>query len=401
MRADLPEKLVRITGVGQSEAGRPSRRSALQLTLDACLQAIADAGLTPKDIDGLTTYPGPSQDAGGFSPVGATETMLALGLQPTWVGASTEGHAHMSAIISAVQAIAAGLCRHVLVFRTVAQASARASAREANLMGGTGGGASRVRGGSAWTAPFGAVSPANLYALYAQAYFDRYGATPAQLGAIAVNGRAMAQLNPNAVFRGKPLSLDDYLASRQVSAPLRLYDCDIPIDGSTALLFSHRDAAADLARRPIEIEAMGMSIAGLGVGLHDGDFTRLPGADRAGEMLWSRTDLTPADVDVAQVYDGFSILTLLWMEALKLCGRGEAAAFVEGGTRIGLDGELPLNTSGGQLSAGRFHGYGHTYEACLQLWGRAAERQVKDARVAVVANGGFGYGALLLKRDPR
>lgn len=392
--AELAERLVRITGVGQSEAGRPSQKTALQLTLDACLQAIDDAGLKPADIDGLTTYPGPSQDAGGFSPVGATETMLALGMKPTWIGASTEGHAHMSAIISAVQAIASGLCRHVLVFRTVAQASARASAREANLMGGGGG---RARGGSAWTAPFGAVSPANLYALYAQAYFDTYGATPAQLGAIAVNGRRMAALNPNAVFRDKPLSLDDYLASRLISAPLRLYDCDIPIDGSTALLFSHRDAARDLARPPIEIEAMGMGIAGLGVGLHEGDFTRLPGADRAGEMLWSRTDLKPADVDVAQVYDGFSILTLLWMEALKLCGRGEAAAFVEGGERIGLAGELPLNTSGGQLSAGRFHGYGHTYEACLQLWGRGGARQVKDARVAIVANGGFGYGALLLK----
>src|SRR6202007_1952827 len=104
-------------------------RSPLQLTLEACLSAIADAGLTPGDIDGLTTYPGPSQDGSGISPVGATETMLALGLNPTWVGASTEGHAHMGAIISAIQAIASGLCRHVLVFRTVAQAQARARAK--------------------------------------------------------------------------------------------------------------------------------------------------------------------------------------------------------------------------------------------------------------------------------
>lgn len=394
MPADrYPEKQVRITGVGQSEAGRPSSKTALQLTLDACLEAIADAGLTPGDIDGLTTYPGLAQDAGGFSPVGATEAMLALGLTPAWVGASTEGHAHMSAIVSAIQAIASGLCRHVLVFRTVAQASAKASAREANLM--TGGGAGRVRGGSAWSAPFGALSPANLYALYAQAYFDKYGATSAQLGAIAVNNRRMAQLNPKAVFR-KPLTLDDYLASRVISSPLRLYDCDIPIDGSTAIVFSHRDAARDLRQPPIEIEAMGMSLGGLGVGLHTGDFTTLP-ADRAGEMLWSRTDLTPSDVDAAQIYDGFSILTLLWIEALQLCGRGEAAAFVEGGARIGLGGELPMNTSGGQLSAGRFHGYGHTHEACLQLWGRAGERQVRGAQVCAVANGGFGYGALLLK----
>ena len=390
-----PEKSVCITGIGQSQVGRPSQHSALRLTVDACLEAIADAGLMATDIDGLTTYPGPAGDAGGISPVGATETLFALGLDPTWVGASTEGHAHMGAIISAIQAIACGLCRHVLVFRTVAQATARVVARDSTLMGGASGG-ERVHGGNAWTVPFNALSPVNTYALYAQAYFHKYGATPRQLGAIAVNGRRMARLNPNAIYRA-PLTIEEYLESRMISSPLRLYDCDTHIDGSTAIVFSHRDVAKDLARSPIDIEAMGMSLGGLGIGLHRGDFTALP-ADRAGEMLWSRTDLKPADIDVAQIYDGFSILTLLWMESLRLCGRGEAAAFVEGGSRIGLDGELPMNTSGGQLSAGRFHGYGHTHEACLQLWGRAGERQVRDARVCAVANGGFGYGALLLKR---
>jgi acetyl-CoA acetyltransferase len=392
-----PEKRVCITGIGQSAVGRPSQKSALRLTVDACLQAIADAGLRPADIDGLTTFPGPSGDAGGFSPVGATEAMFALGLTPTWIGASTEGHAHMGAIFSAIQAIASGLCRHVLVFRTVAQATARAAARDSTLMGGAAVQGQRARGGNAWTVPFNALSPVNLYALYAQAYFHKYQATPEQLGAIAVNGRGMARFNPNAIYR-TPLTIDEYLESRVISSPLRLYDCDTHIDGSTALLFSRSDAAKHLARPPISIEAMGMSLGGIGIGLHRGDFTSLP-SDIAGEMLWSRTDLKPRDVDVAQIYDGFSILTLLWMESLKLCGRGEAAAFVAGGKRIGLAGELPMNTSGGQLSAGRFHGYGHTYEACLQLWGRGGERQVAGAKVCAVSNGGFGYGALLLKTN--
>lgn len=392
----LPEKKVCITGAGQSAVGRPSDRSTLQLTVDACMMAIDSTGLRPSDIDGITTYPGRSGDAGGFSPVGSTDATLALGLEPAWVGASTEGHAHMSAIISAIQAIACGLCRHVLVFRTVGQATARLRARSSTLLGG-GGGEGRVDGPNAWSLPYNAVSPVNMWALYAQAYFDKYGATAEQLGAIAVNGRKMAGLNPNAIYR-KPITLDNYLASRLISSPLRLYDCDSHIDGSTAILFSRADVARDLARPPIAIEAMGMAIGGLGYGLHTGDFTSLP-ADKAGAMLWSRTDLKPSDVDVAQIYDGFSILTLLWLEAMQLCARGEAAAFVEGGTRIGLDGELPLNTSGGQLSAGRFHGYGHTYEACLQLWGLGGERQVRDAKVCAVANGGYGYGALLLRRD--
>ncbi|HEX7871748.1 MAG TPA: thiolase family protein [Sphingobium sp.] len=390
------EKQVCITGAGQSEVGRPSQHTPLQLTVDACLQAIGAAGLRPEDIDGITTFPGRSGDAGGFAPVGSTEAMLALGMNPTWVGASTEGHAHLGAVISAVQAIASGLCRHVLVFRTVAQAQARLRSRSSTLLG-KAGQSPRVEGANQWSVPFNAVSPANMYALYAQAYFDKYGATSEQLGAIAVNGRAMAQKNPNAIYR-QPLTLDEYMESRLISAPLRLYDCDTHIDGSTAILLSHRDAAKDLKLPPIHIEAMGMAIGGLGYGLHEGDFTSLP-ATKAGEMLWSRTDLRPGDVDTAQIYDGFSILTLLWMEALQLCGPGEAAAFVEGGTRIGLGGDLPMNTSGGQLSAGRFHGYGHTHEACIQLWGLGGERQVAGAKVCAVANGGYGYGALLLRTD--
>ena len=395
--AGLPEKQVAITGVGQSEVGRPSQKSAIALTVDACELAVADAGLTMADIDGLATYPGPVSNGDGFSPVGATETMLALGLKPTWVGASTEGHAHMGAIFCAIQAIASGLCRHVLVFRTVAQATARAEVHHAGIIGGGRSVAARSWGGQSWTLPYNALSAATLYGLYAHAYFKKYGATSEQLGAIAVHSRKMAALNPNAIYR-KPITLDDYMSSRMISSPLRLYDCDTHIDGSTAILFSRRDVAKDLKRPPLAIEAMGMALGGIGAGLHTGDFTSMP-ADIAGRMLWSRTDLKPSDIDVAQIYDGFSILTLLWMEALQICKAGEAAAFVEGGSRLGLDGVLPMNTSGGQLSAGRFHGYGHTYETCIQLWGRGGERQVNDARVGVVCNGGFGYGAMLLRRD--
>jgi len=390
----FPEKQVCITGAGQSKVGRPSKSTALELTLEACEQAIADAGLRLEDIDGLTTYPGPVQGAGGFSPVGPTETMVALGLKPTWIAASTDGHAHMGAIIGAINAIASGLCRHVLVFRTVAQASAREVARDAALLGA---GKARIEGGQSWNVPYNGISPAHLWALYAQAYFDKYGARSEQLGAIAVNSRKMAAGNPNAIYR-KPLTIDEYMASRVITTPLRLYDCDTHIDGSTAILLSRRDVAKDLRQPPIHIEAMGMAIGALGLGLVTGDFTELP-AKKAGDMLWSRTDLKPKDLDMAQIYDGFSILTLLWIEALGICKPGEAAAFVEGGERIGLDGVLPLNTSGGQLSAGRFHGYGHTHEACIQLWGRGGERQVKDPKVCAVSNGGFGYGALLLRRE--
>jgi acetyl-CoA acetyltransferase len=391
-----PEKQVCIVGIGQSAVGRPSPYSALRLTVDSCRQAIADAGLTAAQIDGLVTYPGASGDPSGIAPVGTTDAMFALGIDPTWVCSTTEGHNHMGAIVAAIEAIASGLCRHVLVFRTVAQASARDMKRHASVLGGGSEAGTTVRGGFHWSLPFNAYSPANLFALYAQAYLHKYDATQEQLGAVAVNGRCWAAHNPNAIYR-TPITIDDYMSSRIVSSPLRVLDCDTHIDGSTAILLSHRNAAYDLKSEPIEIESMGISLGGIGVGVHLGDFTALR-SDKAGAMLWSRTDLKPADVDLAQIYDGFSIHTLMWLESLGLCGRGEAAAFVADGKRIGLGGDLPLNTSGGQLSAGRFHGFGHTHEACLQLWGRAGERQVKNARVCVVSNGGFGFGALLLRR---
>jgi acetyl-CoA acetyltransferase len=322
--------------------------------------------------------------------------MMALGIRPVWTNPSNyEGPGHMAAIFQAIMAIATGLCRHVLVFRTVAQATSRLKSRASTLLMGQ---RERVdSGNNAYSVPYHAYSPVNLWALYAQAYFDKYGATEEQLGWLAVNGRRHAMHNPNAIYR-KPLTIEDYLDSRMISTPLRLYDCDSHIDGSTAILLSARDVAKDLRNPPIGIEAMGMAMGAFSEGLHTGDFTSMP-ADKAGEMLWKRTELTPKDVDCAQIYDGFSIHIWLWLEAVKLCGRGEAAAFVEGGTRTAIDGELPLNTSGGQLSAGRFHGYGHTHEACVQLWGRGGGRQVPDAKTAMAVNGGYGYGAMLLKRD--
>ncbi|WP_395390859.1 thiolase family protein [Novosphingobium sp. BL-8A] len=391
----LAEKQVCVTGAAQSEVARPSSRSALQLTADACLAAIADAGLSPREIDGIATYPPKSAEGGGIAPVSTSEAAAVLGINPRWILASGEGFSHMAPIFNAVTAIACGLARHVVVFRTVAQASARAQARASTLMSGRG---ARVEGTNAWTVPFNALSPINMFALYAQAYFDKYGATEAQLGALAVNARRHAAHNPAAIYKA-PLTLDDYLQSRVISSPLRLYDCDAHVDGATAIVLSHKDAAKDLRNPPLHIEAMGMAVGGLWAGRHEGDFTSLPAARRAGEMLWSRTSLRPTDLDCAQIYDGFSIHTWLWMEALGLVPQGEACRFAEGGTRIAMDGELPLNTGGGQLSAGRLHGYGHIHEACVQLWHRGGSRQVLDARTCLISNGGFGYGAMILRRD--
>jgi acetyl-CoA acetyltransferase len=247
-----------------------------------------------------------------------------------------------------------------------------------------------------WTLPFGAASAACWVAQYAQAHMHRYGTTPEQLAQIALNARRNAALNPNAIYRD-PMTIDDYFASRMITTPLRLFDCDVPCDGATAFIVSRRELAEDLASQPVYVEAIGTAMRDRPSWDQIHDLTRTVGADAATQM-WSRTGLTPADVDLAEIYDGFSFLTLLWLEALGLCPMGESGPFVEGGHRISRDGPLPLNTHGGQLSGGRLHGYGFLHEACVQLRGQAGERQLASGPkvAAVAAGGGNTCGCMLV-----
>ena len=190
--------------------------------------------------------------------------------------------------------------------------------------------------------------------------------------------------------------MDDYLGARMISTPFCLYDCDVPVDGATAVIVSHVDAAKDCRRPPIRVEAVGSAHHGRPSWYLFDDLTTMSMRDAA-NMLWSRTDLKPGDVDLAELYDGFSFLSMAWLEALGFCKKGESGPFIEGGGRIARDGELPLNTHGGQLSAGRLHGYGFVHEACVQLWGEAGERQVAGCpEVALASAGGGAQGACLL-----
>jgi acetyl-CoA acetyltransferase len=223
---------------------------------------------------------------------------------------------------------------------------------------------------------------------------ELYGTTKEQLGWLAINSRRNAALNTRAVYRD-PMTMDDYLAARPVSTPLGLLDCDVPIDGSIAVVVSAADYAKDCPHRAVRVEAVG-GADGAGGWFHRADYPRMASADAAAQM-WSRTDLTPADLNLAELYDGFTFLTFAWLEALGICGDGEAGPFVEGATRIALDGALPLNTYGGQLSAGRMHGYWLLHEACLQLRGEAGERQVsRRPEVAVAAVGGGPIAGCML-----
>jgi acetyl-CoA acetyltransferase/uncharacterized OB-fold protein len=384
------EDKVALTGVGQSAVGRRLMVDPVSLTVDASLRAIADAGLTLADIDGVSSYPGPAAD--GFSEGGVTPLIEALQLRPVWVNGASETPGQIGSIMTAMLAVASGLCRHVLCFRTVWQASHSALQRSGMWKAAPG----RAGGMMEWRVPFGAMSAANWIACNASAYFHRYGGDRETLGWIALTERAHAALNPEAVYR-EPLTMDDYLSARMVSTPFGLYDCDVPVDGAVAVIVSAADAVGDLASKPVYVEAVGTQILER-LSWDQDTLTHMPQALGPSAHLWTRTSLRPADVDVAQLYDGFTFNALSWLEGLGFCELGGAREFIDSGRGISLGGTLPLNTHGGQLSAGRLHGYGFVREAMLQLRGEAVGRQVPDARVAVVtAGGGVPSGAMLLR----
>jgi acetyl-CoA acetyltransferase len=381
-----------LSGIGQSAIGRRLGRSPLDLTVEAALAAIADAGLTRDDIDGVSTYPGgDAVTSRGYGGPASYELQDALRSRPSWFQGAAELPGQLGALIAAMTAISAGLARHVLVFRTVTESTAQGSGGRGEIYDPDG--HAVPMGG--WLTPFGAPSAANWLALLATHHFHEFGTTREQLAHLALTCRRHAALNPAAVYRD-PLTVEDYLNARMISTPLCLYDCDVPVDGSTAFVLSHAEHAADAAAPPVYFEAVGTAMTQRFSWDQHHELSAMAATDVSAHM-WSRTALRPDDVDVAQLYDGFSILALVWLEAMGFCKPGESGAFIDGGTRISLGGGLPLNTGGGQLSGGRLHGFGLIHEAAVQLRGHAGQRQVRGAQVAAVSNGGGPIaGAMLL-----
>lgn len=396
MPVTIFEKDAIISGLGISQVGRRTGIPGLDLTLDATREAVADAGLTLADIGGVATL--------GDVPSRELTAALDIDVPNYSLGFDTGGV--ISPVMSAMRAVAEGQTRHVLVYRTVQMLGG-------SMLGGIAPsepnvltnppveprvpGARRKVGSVADIGELlaaHAYSASNWVAMHCRRHMELYGTTKEQLGWLAINSRRNAGLNPLAAYRD-PMTMDDYLSSRPVSTPLSLYDCDVPVDGSIALVVSHTDYAPDCPHRPIAVEAIGGAY-GSGGWFHRDDFPNMASTEAAAQM-WSRTELTPSDVEVAEIYDGFTYLTFAWLEALGLCGTGEAGPFVEGATRIALDGELPLNTYGGQLSAGRMHGYWLLHEACLQLRGQAGDRQLaRRPEVAVAAAGGGPIAGCML-----
>ncbi|OBI96834.1 dioxygenase [Mycobacterium alsense] len=390
MQEVLTDRTV-ISGIGQSAIGRRLGRDPLELTAEACLAAVADAGLSLADIDGLTTYPGASQPGVGFSGASLRDIHDALGIKPNWVAGGVESPGQLGAVVDATLAVAGGLADHVLCWRSIWEGTAQGAGRRKGY--GSGGG--RPAGMMAWQMPFGATA-ANLAALQIRARMLRYNLTREQLASIALAQRAHAALNPTAIYRD-PLDLDAYLGARMVSDPLCMFDCDIACDGATAFVISRAEHVVGLDHPGVAVEALDCA--------HHDRFTWEAGDDitrisSRWSTIWERTDFDVADIDVAMLYDGFSVFVLCWLEDFGFCPVGESGAWIADPARISLGGQLPINTGGGQLSGGRLHGFGHLHEACLQIRGEAGARQVDGAKLAAVGVGAANSGttAMLLRR---
>ncbi|GAB3136859.1 thiolase [Micromonospora sonneratiae] len=365
---------VAIVGVAESDLGI-TNRSILGLQAQAITRALDDAGLTLADVDGVATS--------GVSRFSATQVAEYLGLTPGWTDSTFAGGcAYEMYLARAAQAIAAGQASTVVI----SFASNQRSARSRKL-----GGAYEAHTPEAqFEAPYGPLYPISYYAMAAQRYLYEYGLDRADLAQVAVLARQWAQLNPAAFrYAAGPLTVEDVLTSPMVSSPLTTADCCLVTDGGGAVVVTSLDRARHLRRPPVRLLGYGESTTNTSMS----QAALLPtGAVASGRTAFVRAGLTPADVDVIQLYDSFTITVLLSLEALGFCAPGEAAHLVAS-DRVRPGGDLGLNTSGGGLSychPGQF-GVLLLVEAVRQLRGEAGVRQVPGAQVALA----HGTGGIL------
>lgn len=387
---------VAVAGVGYSPLERRSDRTLAALTLQACDAALEDAGLRRRDLDGIATSPSMPRYGGrkgvdeGIDIVTPWYLADLLGIAPSlgWIG-STNGMVTQSLIDGAL-AIIGGLCDHVLVYRALHVPEGRYVNFESP----------QAVGGDQYLAPYGFSMPPAWAAVVLRRYFELYGYDRRDFAHYIANNRANAQRNSNAYWRDRPMSEADYLAARMIADPLSILDCDIPVDGCCAIILTSADRARHLRRPPALLTGFAASAyqgaGGTPMNLED----MWTGARDLGQRLWQATGLAPADIDAAQLYDGFSVLVLTWLEGMGFCHQGEGLAFLRDG-HGDIGGKLPINTGGGALGEGRLHGMTQIAEAVMQVTDRAKGRQVPGAArsLATISNGLAKSTAFVFSRD--
>ncbi|MCU4183445.1 hypothetical protein K6U06_03665 [Acidiferrimicrobium sp. IK] len=374
---------VAVVGAALSDVGRVDHSSPYALLAQASRRALADSGLAPADVDGFG-----STGLGTMPPVEVAEY---LGLAPRWVDSTTVGGSSWEVMAAhAVDAIAAGHADVIiLAYGSTARADLRAGLRSANLDWGS-------RGPLQWEAPYGHTL-ISKYAMAARRHMHEYGTTLEQMAEIAVSARYNAGPNPEAYYRD-PITVDEVLSGPMIADPFTKLQCCIRSDGGAAIVLAAADRVPDTAQTPVWVLGSGEHTSHMSMSQWP-DFTTGPAAV-SGRLAFERAGLTPADVDVAELYDAFTYMLLITLEDLGFCAKGDGGPFAASGA-LRLDGELPTNTDGGGLSAchpGQ-RGLFLLVEATRQLRGECGDRQVPDARIACVSGTGGWFcssGTMLL-----
>jgi acetyl-CoA acetyltransferase len=354
-------KRAAIVGVGCTPTWKQAPKSLGAVAIDAAVAAIDDAGLRRDQIDGYIGTPwGPGISSvlpDGVGQVTASYLAASLGLRDLSFTVDIVG-LPSTALEIAANALSDGLCSYVLLLRAMYGGHGSSSGRSDRP---------QAAGPAQFTLPYGLTGGGPQFALGLQRYMHDYGATREQLFAIVRAARRHADLNPVAYWRGRPVTLEDYMTARWVYEPLCLFDCDLPVTTAGALIVTTAERARDLPHRPAYVSGVA-------------------GTAQGKENVFEVSGVERDQVDVAQIYDGFSPFVWYWLEQLGICAPGEAPAFTQDG-RIELGGELPMNTAGGNLGEGHFQGFGHLREGALQIMGRCGERQVPNAKHCLVAVG--------------
>ncbi|MFB4298624.1 thiolase family protein [Actinomadura sp. NTSP31] len=389
---------VALVGYAQSPVQRHAERPLGALAVDTARQAIADAGLDLKDVDGIVAaslFPTAGSHAvqDGVSTVTAGWMAEHLGADPRYV-AGFQGIGQVSgAMALAVNTVASGAADHVLFYRALH-----------NPRGSYHGNSTQsIEGPQQWTAPAGYFGPLAMIALPYNEYLQRYGATRESMAAVLVEARKNGSRIPWSYWHGKPLTAEEYLAAPTLVDPVCRYDCDIPVDGVAAFVLTSAERARDLPHKPVYVSGYAHSAPpARRLPLHWPLDDIIDGGAETARRLWEHAGVGPDDVDLPQLYDGFSPFVWFWLEVLGFCPAGEAHRFVQDG-RIDSDSPdgLPVLSGGGALGNGRMHGIPQMLECYLQLAGRAGERQRPKATVGVACQSSPHYGgAVVYSAEP-
>ncbi|MDP5209534.1 MULTISPECIES: lipid-transfer protein [unclassified Microbulbifer] len=371
-----------IVGIGQTEFSKNSGRSELQLACECIKQALDDAGVSPSDVDGMSTFTlDNSEDIDLVRSLGI-ENLRFSSRVPHGGGGACGVVSHAAAVVTA------GLADMVVVWRAMNERSGQRFGQAQLVPGRQGSGSDFIT----WSMPFGALSPANWMAMNLQRYMDVYEVSNADLGHVSVAMRKHAATNPAAWFYQKPITLDEHQASRWIIEPtLRLLDCCQESDGGVAMVITNSDIARDLKQAPVQIKAA-TQVVPFGVEVvtnyYHGELSIFKEARFLGKELYRQSGLTPEDFQVAMLYDHFTPIVLMQLEALGFCDYGQGKYFVKEGN-IALDGRIPVNPNGGLIGEAYIHGVNNIIEGVRQLRGSAVN-QVKNVEHVLVSSGMSG-----------